>query len=1080
MPTSVERLAQQLETLRSRVDRGLRTPQLIYSSIDNGSLPVKDENGQTTVIIGQQFDGTAGAITVAGPNPPIPSAPTAEPVPGGINITWDGTFEDPQPAYTSPVVAPMTFNGVVVEVADNPSFAITSGGTVNRGVIPQASGGDRSVAWPTGGITLYVRLRTRDLSGKLSDPSISISVTSGQVQLGDLGFDIYSIAGNSIYYTTDGNPPATPTDGFKVGDLWLKKIATSAGGGNQPPSGTPLYQTYRWLGAAWVLLENQAVSQAIADALAAQTTANSATSLANAAQTTANGKITSWYQISAPTSGMSTGDFWVDTDDGNKLYRYSGSAWVLTQDTAIQTALTNAGTAQATADRKIRIWAQTTAPTAEDVGDLWIDVDDGNKLYTWGPTTTIKRTNWITNPAFEYNTTITSPAAPTGYAVTTGGTVGTTTTSTDTSGAVGGTRRWKIVGSTLSTLNTAWIGVQQTIAASPGDLLSCQVWLTYAVVSASQRPEWMIEWLNAAGAVISTLTDTTATTMGTAGSRSPYSYTTTAAPALTVSARVTIRRRGTLTTGGSNVTNADLAVDAMIVERNRASGAPTTYFDGNTTGTDFLWNGTAVISTSSGWFQGSGANAWQAQTLRTGAFEPQSVLASNVIATGSITAALLEANMILTTTIIAGPSTGDHAVMSPTGFRVYANDPIDGVPNEVIRMGTDTNDFFGVVNGSGTLVASIDDAGGVHGSRGDFEADVTLGGKSVALMISESQQPVGSFRGTLPPSGGGSFYGPIGAGTANRVGLAEVNGMLISGQRYRIDWQCVWTNVTAWDEAVFSIHPKATTTSGSSTAPAPLVTDTTTEQWLDFLSSAGNRWKTAQGSTEYTAAISGRHRFLLALRGGDSNAGAIHGISDSRFPVSMSINPLGPAKPNTGQFSQGGGTFSGGTPPAAPPTPTQQYDTGWMSPAGWRTFNGSGTERFDTAGPVQGWDPSGFNGDGKGYWWWSLPSISGTVDEVWVWLYSSHWYYNSGGTARLWPINAAAGSPGPTGPYDVGGWPKPGSVQVNISGWAAYFHNNQGTNRAIGVQVGPGGSTNLTYYGRFDGPSARLLIRYTQ
>ena len=96
-------------------------------------------------------------------------------------------------------------------------------------------------------------------------------------------------------------------------------------------------------------------------------------------------KITTYYQASAPSSA-NKGDLWIDTDDGNKLHRYSGSAWVAVQDTGIQTAITAAGDAQATADSKIITFAQASQPTATDVGDLWIDTDANNKMYRWSGT----------------------------------------------------------------------------------------------------------------------------------------------------------------------------------------------------------------------------------------------------------------------------------------------------------------------------------------------------------------------------------------------------------------------------------------------------------------------------------------------------------------------------------------------------------------------------------------------------------------------------------------------------------------------------------------------------------------------
>ena len=93
-------------------------------------------------------------------------------------------------------------------------------------------------------------------------------------------------------------------------------------------------------------------------------------------------KITTYYQSSAPTANV-VGDLWIDTDDHNKLYRWNGTTWQDVRDTDIQAALTAAGDAQSTADSKIITFAQTTQPTATDVGDLWIDTDDANKLYRW-------------------------------------------------------------------------------------------------------------------------------------------------------------------------------------------------------------------------------------------------------------------------------------------------------------------------------------------------------------------------------------------------------------------------------------------------------------------------------------------------------------------------------------------------------------------------------------------------------------------------------------------------------------------------------------------------------------------------
>lgn len=103
---------------------------------------------------------------------------------------------------------------------------------------------------------------------------------------------------------------------------------------------------------------------------------------AELAQATADGKIDTYYQTTAPSSGMGVGDLWFDTDD-NKAWRYSGTAWVSVQDVAVVQALSDAQSAQTTADGKIVHFVQAGTPTAEGYGDIWTETDADNKKWWW-------------------------------------------------------------------------------------------------------------------------------------------------------------------------------------------------------------------------------------------------------------------------------------------------------------------------------------------------------------------------------------------------------------------------------------------------------------------------------------------------------------------------------------------------------------------------------------------------------------------------------------------------------------------------------------------------------------------------
>lgn len=80
--------------------------------------------------------------------------------------------------------------------------------------------------------------------------------------------------------------------------------------------------------------------------------------------------ITIFKQASIPTS-TAIGDLWFDTDDNNKMYR-AGSVG------ANQIV---AGEWELVTTQGVQVFAQDAIPTSTNIGDLWYDTNDNNKVY---------------------------------------------------------------------------------------------------------------------------------------------------------------------------------------------------------------------------------------------------------------------------------------------------------------------------------------------------------------------------------------------------------------------------------------------------------------------------------------------------------------------------------------------------------------------------------------------------------------------------------------------------------------------------------------------------------------------------
>ena len=211
-----------------------------------------------------------------------------------------------------------------------------------------------------------------------------------------------AITSTTHIYQQDMAPDASSVPPPKDNDFWFKT-----------PENHQYYYKSSAPGNHWVAVRDTGITDAQADAdhaivvaAAAQSTATTARTNANiaianagTAQSTADGKVRSFFQ-DGPPSGMlygDIGDMWFDTNDGNKLYQWNGSFWEVAQDQDIANAVTAAGEAQAIANTKITTFYTDTPPTSLAIGDLWVDIDDQNHLYralTVGANE-IRSTEWV-------------------------------------------------------------------------------------------------------------------------------------------------------------------------------------------------------------------------------------------------------------------------------------------------------------------------------------------------------------------------------------------------------------------------------------------------------------------------------------------------------------------------------------------------------------------------------------------------------------------------------------------------------------------------------------------------------------
>lgn len=254
---NLRRLARQLVDVTRRLKHLETVPQLAHSSLDDHGMPVYDADGNLTVTVGKQPDGTWGAKPVAGPVPPRPVGLDAEGDAGAIRASWQGVF-------WAGAALPMDFEAVQVLVDGSVYAAIhdPEGGSVQVPALP----GERLVSFRTlsqagvvseavafGTVTVDPRVSEQmqelgenlaelrdvtlpELADELDDAASDLQqkLDAANARIDDIIVDGGG-AGNFTTYSI--NEPSG--EGTGEGDQWFRVV-----------NGEVLGQ-WRWDGAAW-------------------------------------------------------------------------------------------------------------------------------------------------------------------------------------------------------------------------------------------------------------------------------------------------------------------------------------------------------------------------------------------------------------------------------------------------------------------------------------------------------------------------------------------------------------------------------------------------------------------------------------------------------------------------------------------------------------------------------------------------------------------------------------------------------------------------------------------------------------
>lgn len=563
----------------------------------------------------------------------------------------------------------------------------------------------------------------------------------------------------TTYYATEKAGPAPdlafvnqPPNGFTEGDLWVNSS-----------KGNSIYR-YPGTGTAWALL-----------ALGKEAISASARDL---------GGVVAHASINPPTNPLN-GDLWIDMALGNVLKRYDGGNWVAVQDSAIQSAITAATNAQSTADGKVRIFSQNTAPTGllpEDKGDMWINPSEDHRIYLWtdsGAVPTpgaVDQVNYVLNPV---------PRA-TGASWSAFGSAQVTPTKnyyfTQAQYAPDAFPRSYV---RVTAAATGTMGIRAPLGPVSGTI-SAAIWVRRAgLVNYSLRLR------------LKTYTSDGTLSVDRIGTAVAVSLFAQAARLTALDAVVPTGGYATLEVETTDSVSEGAQFDAGAAVVSSGTAAPI-YLDGSLPDTETDQYGWGTSPPAEGTQHDSPSYhlpitqstgfAWVPQPLGTEALGP--IDAGETIIPGTVSADLFQTQMLLADkTIVTGDPDGSATEIQPTGISIYTT----GDDSRVRRgyLGHEGDQFLMLSSADGTPMSGFNADGDLLAAGGEIKDDFTVKGRMLLGSLADPTYTGPSWlgnhaRGTVA---WGDFdaanpSGPVNTGTTTNM-VGYLTFPVKANRRYR-------------------------------------------------------------------------------------------------------------------------------------------------------------------------------------------------------------------------------------------------------------------------------------------------------